>query len=68
MDGILGLTYFENNKNIVFDYKRNVILLNQDPISCFESNMTECNNLFFVNISIDSQKSTALIDTGHEFL
>jgi hypothetical protein len=63
-DGFIGLTYLEQYKNVVFDYKNKVIHFNQEPICDNELPMHKKNNLWFTIIECNGVESNALIDTG----
>lgn len=63
-DGFLGLTYLEQYKNVVFDYKNNVILFNQDPICDNELPMYKNNFGWYTIFECNGIESNALIDTG----
>jgi hypothetical protein len=69
-DGIIGLTFFGNCKNMVIDYKHHVIELDADPLPTVPLSMRKLDTLglYVTDVTIDGRNQPALIDTGAEFL
>lgn len=68
VDGILGINFFEQFNNVVFDYNQNLLLLNQPPISSnalpviYAAGFGALRPL--LQITVDGKNEIGLIDTG----
>ena len=65
-DGVVGLVFFNNIKNITINYQENLLIINDtNKISnSVKLDKFPSNNLYKIKISIDGIYQDALIDTG----